>query len=228
MEGVGVRLGRSSTRYGPAAVFSGPVRKWKKTWAPLSSSHSSSSSNTNPTTKNNSSNNNSASSHLLLYKWTSISSPASPINEDTTATTQELPCRKFRYVPVSVIEEQKKEAAEQAYDEAKPSDDAATDPSAMASKDDDTDVKTIVNDIPKEEAQAPDKAVAAPAINETNLDLSLALKGHDDDHSTNKSESSHIERESSGGNVEMKPVSNSEPTNRAKRKSMGPDLEMRV
>ncbi|KAF2530928.1 hypothetical protein F2Q70_00032891 [Brassica cretica] len=50
MEGVGGRLGRSSTRYGgPATVFTGPVRKWKKKWVHVSPStkklnHSSSSS----------------------------------------------------------------------------------------------------------------------------------------------------------------------------------------
>uniref|UniRef100_A0A803M1P3 Uncharacterized protein n=1 Tax=Chenopodium quinoa TaxID=63459 RepID=A0A803M1P3_CHEQI len=30
MEGVGARLGRSSSRYGTTTVFNGPVRKWKK------------------------------------------------------------------------------------------------------------------------------------------------------------------------------------------------------
>uniref|UniRef100_A0A2P2LEC7 Uncharacterized protein MANES_05G109900 n=1 Tax=Rhizophora mucronata TaxID=61149 RepID=A0A2P2LEC7_RHIMU len=42
MEGVGSRLGRASSRYGPpaaAAVFSGPVRKWKKKWVHVSSNH---------------------------------------------------------------------------------------------------------------------------------------------------------------------------------------------
>ncbi|KQJ89703.1 uncharacterized protein LOC100830977 [Brachypodium distachyon] len=39
MDTVGARLSRSSTRYGPSsssnASFSGPVRKWRKAWAPL-------------------------------------------------------------------------------------------------------------------------------------------------------------------------------------------------
>lgn len=39
MDSVGARLSRSSTRYGPIgssnASFSGPVRKWRKGWAPL-------------------------------------------------------------------------------------------------------------------------------------------------------------------------------------------------
>ncbi|KAH9617406.1 hypothetical protein KSS87_006580 [Heliosperma pusillum] len=32
MEGVGARLGRSSSRYGTTTVFTGPVRKWHKNW----------------------------------------------------------------------------------------------------------------------------------------------------------------------------------------------------
>ena len=39
MDTVAHRLSRSSTRYGPisssAASFSGPVRKWRKAWVPL-------------------------------------------------------------------------------------------------------------------------------------------------------------------------------------------------
>ncbi|KAM3256082.1 hypothetical protein ACQJBY_048930 [Aegilops geniculata] len=39
MDTMGARLSRSSTRYGPVgssnASFSGPVRKWRKAWAPL-------------------------------------------------------------------------------------------------------------------------------------------------------------------------------------------------
>ncbi|KAF2285711.1 hypothetical protein GH714_007322 [Hevea brasiliensis] len=41
MEGVGSRLGRASSRYGPsatAAVFNGPVRKWRKKWVHVSPS----------------------------------------------------------------------------------------------------------------------------------------------------------------------------------------------
>ncbi|CAN6900708.1 unnamed protein product [Brassica oleracea var. botrytis] len=67
MEGVGGRLGRSSTRYGgPATVFTGPVRKWKKKWVHVS-----------PSTKKLNHSSSSASdgangSHLLFFKtnWT--------------------------------------------------------------------------------------------------------------------------------------------------------------
>ncbi|KAB5533794.1 hypothetical protein DKX38_016880 [Salix brachista] len=85
MEGVGARLGRSSTRYGPATVFSGPVRKWKKRWVhvtpPSSSSnhinthshhHNATSNGTAAANNSNSSNGNNG-SHLLLYKWTPLS-----------------------------------------------------------------------------------------------------------------------------------------------------------
>ncbi|GLJ48460.1 hypothetical protein SUGI_1022950 [Cryptomeria japonica] len=95
MESGGTRMGsRSSTRYGPASVFSGPVRKWKKRWIPYpsSSSTTTSTSSTAPTSK------------LCLYKWTSINGGT----KDETA--EEPPPRKVHYVPACVIEEQRKEA----------------------------------------------------------------------------------------------------------------------
>eukprot|EP00268_Persea_americana_P033996 TRINITY_DN3363_c0_g1_i1.p1 TRINITY_DN3363_c0_g1~~TRINITY_DN3363_c0_g1_i1.p1 ORF type:complete len:228 (-),score=69.06 TRINITY_DN3363_c0_g1_i1:320-1003(-) len=227
MEAVGARLGRSSTRYGPATVFSGPVRKWKKRWVPLSSS--SPSSNPNP---HSSSNNNNNASHLLLYKWTPLSHSSSnnsnAAKDDASAAPDEPPRRKFRYVPVSVIEEQKKEASEQVDDETKPSDNAAKDSSPVTSKDTDTDGKPDVNDVLVKETQCSDKDQAEPQLNETNLDLSLGLKAHDGDYSTDKSEGSILERGSSGGDVEMRSVQNPEPEIRNKRKSNAPDLEMRV
>ncbi|KAJ6363866.1 hypothetical protein OIU76_028905 [Salix suchowensis] len=87
MEGVGARLGRSSTRYGPTTVFSGPVRKWKKRWVhvnPLSNHNSFHSHHHNATTNaaaaasssatnHSSSSNGNNGSHLLLYKWTPLS-----------------------------------------------------------------------------------------------------------------------------------------------------------
>ena len=81
MEGVGARLGRSSTRYGPATVFTGPVRKWKKKWVHVASSASTSggTASSNTTTTNhsqihthNGTINGTNGSHLLLYKWTPI------------------------------------------------------------------------------------------------------------------------------------------------------------
>lgn len=84
MEGVGARFGRSSTRYGgPATVFTGPVRKWKKKWSPVTNNKHPQ--NTNGTT-----------SCLLLYKWT----PYDVNVSDSKKTKAELPRRRFKYIPV--------------------------------------------------------------------------------------------------------------------------------
>lgn len=91
MEGVGSRLGRASSRYGQAPVFSGPVRKWKKQWVQVSSPPSSSSSSYSRSNNNKNSNNNSPS--LLLCRWTPI--PSGDVKPEET------PRRKFRYTPVS-------------------------------------------------------------------------------------------------------------------------------
>jgi hypothetical protein len=94
MEGVGARLGRSSTRYGPTATFTGPVRKWKKKWVPLS----------NPANNNSSSNasagNNNSRSGLLLYKWTPLNNGSSASNGDAPEPPKK---RKYRYVPVTSL-----------------------------------------------------------------------------------------------------------------------------
>lgn len=99
MEGVGARLGRSSTRYGPATVFSGPVRKWKKKWVHVSASNA-----TNHTQSNGNNG-----SHLLLYKWTALSQSnnngdkSSGKDDNIAGTPEETPPKKFRYVPVMTI-----------------------------------------------------------------------------------------------------------------------------
>ena len=105
MEGVGARLGRSSTRYGPATVFTGPVRKWKKKWVHVSPSNASN--NHSQTNGNNNGNNG---SHLLLYKWTPISQStnngtdadksSAKDSAAATPTPEEPPRRKFKYIPV--------------------------------------------------------------------------------------------------------------------------------
>ncbi|CAL9072593.1 unnamed protein product [Musa textilis] len=181
MEGVGARLGRSSTRYGPATVFSGPVRKWKKRWVPLSHPSSSASSAASA---------NGVRSHLLLYKWAPVSSRA-----NGAPHPEEPPPRKFRFVPVigppssswllisipivklgsflgtvvldpwlflgfifmaflwvciSVIEEQKQEAAEKLDDKNKPNE---ADPSSQPTQNDSSDKKPDMNDVAMEEAQ---------------------------------------------------------------------------
>lgn len=109
MEGVGARLGRSSTRYGPATVFTGPVRKWKKKWVHVSPSAASSNSNTNHNhNQNHSSSNGNNGSHLLLYKWTPLTQSQNNTNSNTNGNAKEVPPdspeepprRKFKYIPV--------------------------------------------------------------------------------------------------------------------------------
>lgn len=98
---------RSSTRYGPASVFTGPVRKWKKRWIPIPSSSSASA---GPSSS-------SQSSKLSLYRWTSLSNGASGGKDDTADDPSPPPRRRIRYSLVSVLEEQKKEAAGKAEEE---------------------------------------------------------------------------------------------------------------
>ncbi|XP_058733511.1 uncharacterized protein LOC131605134 [Vicia villosa] len=110
MEGVGARLGRSSTRYGPATVFTRPVRKWKKKWVHVSPSSASSNSKNNTNHNRGSSNNtyNNDSHLLLLYKWTTITESQNANNNGSNGNVkdaqiepvEEPPRRKFKYVPV--------------------------------------------------------------------------------------------------------------------------------
>ncbi|XP_011000664.1 PREDICTED: probable basic-leucine zipper transcription factor E [Populus euphratica] len=211
MEGVGARLGRSSTRYGPATVFSGPVRKWKKRWVhvtpPSSSSnhnnthshhHHHAISNGTAAANNSSSSNGNNGSHLLLYKWTPLSqsngssSPSPATNNNGNSNNDdnknnanlsngdapdEPPRRKFKYIPVDLLEKQKKEAEEQEAlekvdDESKLYD---TDPKAeLVSKSDSAEEKPDINDIPMEENED-DNQVVRQDLNESTLDLSLGL-----------------------------------------------------
>ncbi|KAG8386083.1 hypothetical protein BUALT_Bualt03G0112000 [Buddleja alternifolia] len=97
MEGVGSRQSRASARYGPgpsAAVFNGPVRKWKKQWV---SSHSNA-------------NNRNDTPPLILCRWTPLSDAA-----------DEPPKRRFRYAPIVPIEKGNMEALEKVSDEARTS-----------------------------------------------------------------------------------------------------------
>ncbi|KAI4295985.1 hypothetical protein L6164_035978 [Bauhinia variegata] len=197
MEGVGARLGRSSTRYGPATVFNGPVRKWKKKWVHVSPS-TSSSNNNHSQTQNGTTNGNNG-SHLLLYKWTPITQSQ---NNNTSANnnnnadnnnsgkedaappppSEEPPRRKFKYVPIAVLEEQINEAvenegAEKVEDETKTvdADSGAAEPTRKGQI---LDEKPDINDVPMEESQNNNKVVRQD-LNE--LDLSLGLTAHDDE-----------------------------------------------
>lgn len=105
MDGVGARLGRSSARYAPATIFTGPVRKWKKKWIHVAPS------NSNQTEANGKVNGVNVSSRLLLYKWTPITpsqnkenngNDGNPDIRDDDVTVEEPPKRKFKYIPVLI------------------------------------------------------------------------------------------------------------------------------
>lgn len=118
MEGVGARLGRSSTRYGPATVFTGPVRKWKKKWVNVPPSNSN---HHHHAAANGAVNGSNVSSHLLFYKWTPIiasqnkdgnnnnggndsnsgNADSNLSNKDDAVAVEEPPRRKFKYIPVN-------------------------------------------------------------------------------------------------------------------------------
>ncbi|KAK3218900.1 hypothetical protein Dsin_012870 [Dipteronia sinensis] len=178
MEGVGARLGRSSTRYGPTTVFSGPVRKWKKRWIHVSPSNNNNNhSNQNHHHHNNnnvvngSTANGNNGSHLLLYKWTPLIQKDGSNNnsngnvnsngekssaKDDTTPEEEPPRRKFKYIPIAVLEEQKKaseiEAAENPGNEAKPADTEANTAEPIP-RTGGFGEKPDINDVPMEENQ---------------------------------------------------------------------------
>lgn len=221
MEGVGARLGRSSARYAPTTVFSGPVRRWKKKWVPLS----------NP----NNSNSNNNHSHLLLYKW----APITPFSDGSAAATppssgkdaivsamatppsaaEEPVRRKFRYIPVRVsVLEQKMEINVKSDDDSKPDN---VDTSLQPVQVNGSDRKADESDALMDEAQNSEKGrVQTEEARETNLDLSLGLKAHDED----QEDDPKFSMASSSDGTGMKP---SESETR-KRKSSTANLEMRV
>ncbi|KAK4373636.1 hypothetical protein RND71_009020 [Anisodus tanguticus] len=176
MDGVGARLGRSSARYAPTTVFTGPVRRWKKKW--IHGTPPSSGNNHHNRTTANGGVNGSNGSHLLLFKWIPIT--ASQNNNDTTDSSaknddvlvEEPPKRKFKYIPINVLEE-KNDASEQAEDDTKSieSDTNSEEPTSQA---DGFDEKTDINYMPMEENQAPQKRPPERQdLNERTLDLSL-------------------------------------------------------
>uniref|UniRef100_A0A5B7B150 Uncharacterized protein n=1 Tax=Davidia involucrata TaxID=16924 RepID=A0A5B7B150_DAVIN len=192
MEGVGSRLGRASSRYGPATVFTGPVRKWKKQWVHVSSS-SSNVSYQNTSQSNGNGNNNA--STLLLCRWT----PISPTHTGDLDKQEEPPRRKFRYTPIVVLEEQKREAAKKVDHEAKTSKtDQLT--ARPASKSDDIYEKTDIDNPFVEENQGEKNQLVPQHSNKSNLDLGLCLKGPDDNHdSEGENKEARLGRVSSGG-----------------------------
>ncbi|KAK9269004.1 hypothetical protein L1049_000772 [Liquidambar formosana] len=192
MEGVGSRLGRASARYGPATVFNGPVRKWKKKWVQVSSS------NVTYQNSQSQSNGHNSGSRLLLCKWTPSSGAGD--SELSSALPEEPPRRKFRYTPIAVLENQKREAEVKVDDEAKASDtDQAT--AMPTSKSDDIYGKPNIVDISMKENQASNKNVLSPRDStKRHLDLGLCLTGQDDNQdSVSQNEEDELERVNSGG-----------------------------
>ncbi|XP_071718298.1 uncharacterized protein [Rutidosis leptorrhynchoides] len=188
MEGVGARLGRSSNRYGPAVVFTGPVRKWKKKWIHVTPPNSGAKttgagSNLQSSVISNGTNDNG--SHILLFKWTPISqnqSQSKKVNKhyngdgdgDVNATDddddEQPPRRKIKYIPIVLLEEQNKESSEEHIDEA-----IETNPN---SKDNN------VNDLPMEENEVSEETnVARQDLNGSTLDLN-ARDGFEDPEET--------------------------------------------
>ncbi|XP_073157790.1 uncharacterized protein [Henckelia pumila] len=184
MEGVGARLGRSSTRYGPTTVFTGPVRKWKKKWVPIAPSNSSHHNSAAAAAGNRTANGSNVSPHLLLYQWTPITPSQNKdngntannngnvdsknSNKDEVVAVEDPPKKKFKYIPIIVLEEQKNESSEQADDETKPFE---TDAVEATSKSDEYNEKPDINDVPIDENQ--NTSVERQDLNESTLDLSL-------------------------------------------------------
>ncbi|EEF31175.1 uncharacterized protein LOC8268123 [Ricinus communis] len=187
MEGGGSRLGRASSRYGPsatAAVFNGPVRKWKKKWVHVGPSSSSTGNHQNSRSNAHAHNNNNNNSRLLLCRWTPLS-PSTATDGASSSSSEEPPKRKFRYTPIAVLEERKK-AAEKVDNEGNAS---GTDQS--------TALETPKNDELNSDS---DLKTENQDSNMSNLDLGLCLKGHYSDHdSVGESNGDQMKKESSGG-----------------------------
>nr|GMD86018.1 transcription initiation factor TFIID subunit 11-like [Ipomoea batatas] len=205
MEGVGARFGRTSSRYGPTTVFTGRVRKWRKKWIHVKPPSSGSSNlHHHHRAAANSELNDINGSRLLLLKWTPITpsqnnsngagdadkngNSKSSAKDDVVA--DELPKRKFKYIPIVLLEEQNNESLEMAEDEAKP---IETEMDAeKTTPTDGLDEKPDINDAPMEKNQA---GTARHDLNESTLDLSLGLKAHDGeadpDSKTNQTKGGH-------------------------------------
>ncbi|GER48146.1 B-cell CLL/lymphoma 7 protein family member C [Striga asiatica] len=181
MEGVGARLGRSSTRYGPTTVFTGPVRRWKKRWVhvPLP--------NSSRTTATNGGNNG---SNLLLLKWTPVASNQakdgshghdnSESGKDDVVAAEETPRKKFKYIPIDVLDELNEEPSEHMEDDETKSVDYNIKNMETTSKNHKHDQKPDINDVPEEENQGMKKNhVERQDLNVSTLDLSLGFNDQD-------------------------------------------------
>lgn len=199
MEGVGARLGRSSARYGPAMTFTGPVRKWRKEWVPISAATATATSAAASSTGTGSRGNN-----LILFKWTPLNG-ANEGDEEQTAPAKTA-TRRRRYVPVSVVQDQRQESAK-SDDENK-----ANDGEPSSTETEQSIGKTNIDDILMDESQASDEVRdSGNFVGGTDLNLNLGPKDPDGEDEGDTGEHHEVRTE-----------------HRLKRKSVTPDLEMRM
>ncbi|KAG6525903.1 uncharacterized protein LOC122047195 [Zingiber officinale] len=219
MDGVAGRLGRSSTRYGPTSVFSGPVRRWNKKWVALS----------NPDHRRRSSiSGGRHSSRILLYRWTPVAALA---KDDATPPPEEPPRRKFRYVPISVTRERKEESLPKSNSSPKLN---ITEGFPRKTQIDPFDTNPDMNNVSAEIKVSSKDQTFSGLGNGADLDLSLGLRAPDGDHedeskTTRRGEgyTKSVRAASSTRDTEMK-VTKSVAQNKLKRKAISPDLEMAV
>ncbi|KAM3328063.1 hypothetical protein P3S68_033525 [Capsicum galapagoense] len=207
MEGVGARFGRSSTRYGPTTVFTGPVRKWKKKWVHINSVKSNNQStpaNSRVNGRFNGRVNGANGSNLVFLKWTPITASQKDGDSKSSDKDDAVPIdeseprkRKFKYIPVALFDDQKNETSDQDEAETKPMEaDAITvEPTSQA---DDCDEKPDINDVPMEENKDPeDQPPERQDLNESTLDLSLGFTDHEEndaDMKTNQTKDGKLDR----------------------------------
>ncbi|XP_021755659.1 uncharacterized protein LOC110720887 [Chenopodium quinoa] len=98
--------GNSSSSSASPATFRGPVRRWEKKWVHVSSSHSSTPSKPRKLFLSNGLK--PSDSPLLLCKWTPLSRPPSAA-DDGNSNSDQVCRRMFRYTPITVFEEKKKQ-----------------------------------------------------------------------------------------------------------------------
>ncbi|XP_074589986.1 uncharacterized protein LOC141845882 [Curcuma longa] len=222
MDGVAGRLGRSSTRYGPTSVFSGPVRRWNKKWVALS----------NPDHRRRSSIGGGGggrhSSRILLYRWTPVAALA---KDAATPPPEEPPRRKFRYVPISVTRERKEESSPKSNSSSKLN---VTEGFPRKSQKDPSGTNPDMNNVSAEMKVSSKVQTWSGLGNGADLDLSLGLRAPDGDHedeskTTKQGEgyTKSVRAASSTQDTEMK-VTKSVVQNKLKRKAISPNLEMAV
>jgi hypothetical protein len=151
--------------------------------------------------------------NLLLFKWTPVNGANGGGGDgERQAAAEETATRRRRYVPVSVVEEERQESAK-SDDENKAND---GDPSSNETEP--SNGKTDINDTPMDEPQASDEDARDSGKNGggTDFNLNLGLKDPDGDNEGDTAEQHEVAKNPQTEN------------NRFKRKSVTPDLEMRM